>query len=526
MMNTPVTNSAPSTLKGSTLGKREKTDCSEQAGSDFSSLIASLWFAPPMLQPPPFSAGGQASASPETPEASSLELPSCAALPFTGANLLAEQTPPAPAATLTGSPARTGTPNPIFQTPDLETAEATTTPAPPPSFVEKLGTEMPVDAAAEAYEQTDISPEALPAPVPATTSEERHDTPRPIPFSARGNEQVVISEQLAARGETIAGVPVDPADPAPATRAVNIHDRLLMSEPSALHELQTAPPLTPTPSPRQLANVGVMAHPMTIASARPASASATPRATSKSLLDSESQILVDNNAPAPTLQEQAAQRDANLVAGLLAAATRESRETNPLSAIRRQFAGEFGLPSNGSNNESGADASTDTMQEVQTTLAFARIAQEPAPVVATASPLAAQVVSHIIALAETLNGRPVRSIRLRLQPEELGQVEIQLKRDAQGNISAHLTAEHETSRRALSQSLGQLRETLERAGLTVDRLEVKSETASLTGNSANQNAHPRNQQSQRPTTKLPTIPETEDRQARGAGDHKLLSLSA
>lgn len=245
-------------------------------------------------------------------------------------------------------------------------------------------------------------------------------------------------------------------------------------------------------------------------------------AAAKSVLSEATQTLADGVSAAQTLQEQAAQRDASMIAGYLAAATRSTRETNPLLAIRREFAGNSDLHSN--EDKHGATGATGAAAQLrQNNVSFASVAAE----LADASPDSpvAQSISHILALAETLSVRQIRTIRLRLKPEELGGVEIQLKRDAQGRISAHLTAERETARQSLSQSLGQLRETLERAGLTVDRLQVRAETSQLRGNN-NDQARSQYRKPQSQNARSLTIGDTEERGASGIRDHKLLSLNA
>ena len=83
-----------------------------------------------------------------------------------------------------------------------------------------------------------------------------------------------------------------------------------------------------------------------------------------------------------------------------------------------------------------------------------------------------QTVSPILSLAEALARRETRTLSLRLDPKELGHIEVRITRDAEGKLSAHLDAETEAAHHALSEGISQLRETLERAGLSIDRLEV------------------------------------------------------
>jgi flagellar hook-length control protein FliK len=235
-------------------------------------------------------------------------------------------------------------------------------------------------------------------------------------------------------------------------------------------------------------------------------------------------IAGDQVALAQTLQAQAAQRDATLMAGYLAQANRPSPDANSFLTITRQFGAGSDLDSNQQEAPSSALGDS-SAQAVQAEMPFAAIAKDIA-LAGAPETAAMQSAAQIIAQAETLNLGQIRSLRLRLQPEELGQVEIQLKRDAQGKISVHLSAERETARQALSQTLGQLRETLERAGLTVDRLQVKSSTTSLNGHEANENPTNRDAKAQSTGFKSRSVTETEERGAERVHDHKLLSLSA
>ena len=83
-----------------------------------------------------------------------------------------------------------------------------------------------------------------------------------------------------------------------------------------------------------------------------------------------------------------------------------------------------------------------------------------------------QTVRPIIELAERISRRETRSLRFSLNPEKLGRVEVEVTRDAEGHLSARFTAEQVESGHALAQGISHLRETLEQAGLHVDRLEV------------------------------------------------------
>jgi flagellar hook-length control protein FliK len=143
---------------------------------------------------------------------------------------------------------------------------------------------------------------------------------------------------------------------------------------------------------------------------------------------------------------------------------------------------------------------------------------------ASARSIQSQTISQILAQAETLTGRQTRSLRLRLRPEELGEIDIQLSRDAAGRISAHISAERESARVALSRSLDQLRETLSRAGLTVDKLQINAEPGLFAGNRESNDGGSNTRQSSSGVANLLTENEIEAGGQPRAEDGKLLSL--
>ncbi|MFN7945216.1 MAG: flagellar hook-length control protein FliK [Blastocatellia bacterium] len=87
-----------------------------------------------------------------------------------------------------------------------------------------------------------------------------------------------------------------------------------------------------------------------------------------------------------------------------------------------------------------------------------------------------QTAGQVITVAERMAHRETRAISLSLNPKDLGRLEVRITRDDDGRVSAQFTAEHEMTRHALREGLTDLRQTLERAGLPVDRLEIKATT--------------------------------------------------
>lgn len=227
--------------------------------------------------------------------------------------------------------------------------------------------------------------------------------------------------------------------------------------------------------------------------------------------------------PQNEITAEAIRREANLVASYLAQSNRDSRE-NPIESIKAQVAGNGSeTNSNESTGDQKAQSSTPTLNisgnSFSVQLANSK-ANTPAALISS------QLSQQMIEIAETTTQHKTKSVRISLRPEELGQVDVQLSRDAAGKVSAQMLVERESTRVALSQSLQQLRETLERAGITVDRLQVSSETSSFAGNtrdayqrSNDENPRSRFGQSESLTTNE-TLPKERVR------DHKLLSLSA
>lgn len=142
------------------------------------------------------------------------------------------------------------------------------------------------------------------------------------------------------------------------------------------------------------------------------------------------------------------------------------------------------------------------------------------------SSIQSQTISQIMAQAETLPGRQMRSFRLRLRPEELGEIDIQLSRDAAGRISAHISAERESARGTLSRSLDELRATLSRAGLSVDKLQISTEPGLSTGNRGTEDARSNTRESPSGVANSLSQDETETSGRPLAEDEKLLSLHA
>ncbi|HYJ47380.1 MAG TPA: flagellar hook-length control protein FliK, partial [Pyrinomonadaceae bacterium] len=122
------------------------------------------------------------------------------------------------------------------------------------------------------------------------------------------------------------------------------------------------------------------------------------------------------------------------------------------------------------------------------------------PVAAThaASISIAQTVATQMAhaLTETIREvsarREARSVRLRLHPEDLGEVQISVTIDGKGRLSAQIGAEHDQTRRAIADGLNHLRDHLGRAGVDLESLDINlslpagAESGTQTGTSSHQ----------------------------------------
>lgn len=94
-----------------------------------------------------------------------------------------------------------------------------------------------------------------------------------------------------------------------------------------------------------------------------------------------------------------------------------------------------------------------------------------------------QIEPKIIELAALAARKDEKQLlRMRLNPAELGEVEVRIERDAAGKIHTHFRTTNEAARHILSESLGQLRESLQNSGWQVENLEVSSSPYSSDGN--------------------------------------------
>ncbi|MBL8208749.1 MAG: flagellar hook-length control protein FliK, partial [Blastocatellia bacterium] len=150
-----------------------------------------------------------------------------------------------------------------------------------------------------------------------------------------------------------------------------------------------------------------------------------------------------------------------------------------------------------------------------------------------ASPIVTQTIQPVIDVALSINPRETRSLQLELNPIELGRVKVEITRDAEGRVSASLVVEQTETAQTLTQNLGHLRESLERAGVVVEQLTVttaqslQSQTSQQFGQqfgqqSSQQNASP-NHYSDADSLRSD---QTGGEEISPASDNKLLSMRA
>lgn len=95
----------------------------------------------------------------------------------------------------------------------------------------------------------------------------------------------------------------------------------------------------------------------------------------------------------------------------------------------------------------------------------------------TTQPLQGAARSLLLREVAELRPHESRTLRLRLKPEELGEVRIELTRAPDGTVSARLDAESAAAARSLAGSLTHLRSAMQSVGIAVGQLGVGQHTA-------------------------------------------------
>jgi flagellar hook-length control protein FliK len=173
-------------------------------------------------------------------------------------------------------------------------------------------------------------------------------------------------------------------------------------------------------------------------------------------------------------QTEATQRISNLIATYLVEGAQNG--SRPTTA---RFAGlDFELELDPAARQKRQAAKADVSRTMDLSLhPFSDLIADAVTQTKDPSPVA-QVSQRVMELART-STREVESLNFRLNPKELGEVELKLTRHKDGSISAHLTTERETARVSLTRSVDELRQSLEQAGVQVAKLQVSSSTTSM-----------------------------------------------
>lgn len=192
-------------------------------------------------------------------------------------------------------------------------------------------------------------------------------------------------------------------------------------------------------------------------------------------------------------------RDVSLVAAELAsrrlgASRPETEPASLLSFIHEYVRGDKQLPwhKKGAATETEPELQLDSTDSASSTKPphFAQtlsLTQDGGPATTewdTIRPLHGAARSLLLREVAELRPHESRTLRLRLKPEELGEVRIELTRAPDGTVSARLDAESAAAARALADSLAHLRTAMQSAGVAVGQLGVGHHTTGGGGESS------------------------------------------
>ena len=121
-----------------------------------------------------------------------------------------------------------------------------------------------------------------------------------------------------------------------------------------------------------------------------------------------------------------------------------------------------------------------------------------APVPTEGANVAAQIEPQVVQMiAAAIRTEKPQILKMRLNPAELGGVEIKIEKDANGKINAHFTTEKEETQKILTENIAQLRDSLQDSGWQVERVEVSCDSFSFGGNDARENSSQANENAAR-----------------------------
>jgi flagellar hook-length control protein FliK len=147
-----------------------------------------------------------------------------------------------------------------------------------------------------------------------------------------------------------------------------------------------------------------------------------------------------------------------------------------------------------SGAQSGSGAAKASADIAQTTTAFVPVAAATAPTVAIAAPATAATADAVpvsgLAVAIASRARAgSNQFDIRLDPPELGRIDVRLDVNRDGQVTSHVTADRQDTLDLLQQQQPQLERALEQAGLkTADNgLQFSLRDQSFTGQNTGQN---------------------------------------
>jgi hypothetical protein len=152
---------------------------------------------------------------------------------------------------------------------------------------------------------------------------------------------------------------------------------------------------------------------------------------------------------------------------------------------------------------------------------------EAVQTIKTKESVATQVSHAMTQLADAgLAHREQRSIRIRLRPEELGEVEIKITTDDRGHLNAHISVEQDFTRRAIEDGLNHLRETMQQAGVNIGEINVSISQLTSGGAGAHTESHSQTAVGQQ-LSATHTSPSSDENAGGGeSNEERLLSVRA
>lgn len=171
------------------------------------------------------------------------------------------------------------------------------------------------------------------------------------------------------------------------------------------------------------------------------------------------------------------------------AISRDSGVTETAKTVRPDAGGHSSSQSDAGSPETGNAGKTPEMASTQILENFAGLVSKTQTLAAGADEranlrqaLLDQIEPNIRQIAlRTADGLKHQVLKMRLNPADLGALEITLDRGAGGKINAHIQTDSESTRRILGETLNQLRASLESSGSQVGELKISYDSSAQNG---------------------------------------------